>query len=153
MEKKGFPFITTRLKPKVRILHYLLTRILLPRNINIDYVIKDNIVPLRYLAKNIPTNWVDGVFHHTSHSREKYLANLPYGAMIIKILRTFNIDNLIEKSISSSNKIDYTSLRNMNINIKYKEPMDDWEDEEEEAEEIEDIYIKKIWENFQNIAR
>lgn len=60
------------------------------------------------------------------YSKEKPSADLPYEAMITRNLSNFNVDTKKENSISSSNKIDYTILRDMKINIKYLELRDDW---------------------------
>lgn len=92
MEKRKLLFWTTLLMPKVRIIHYLITRIILPRNNNNNYVIKDDIILLWLLTQNIPTNWVDKVFHHISYSKEKSPINFPYEALVKRILSTFNID-------------------------------------------------------------
>lgn len=70
IEKRKFSFRTNLKKTKVRIIHYLITRTMLPRKINNNYVIKDDITPLRLLIKNIPTNWMDGIFHYMSYSNE-----------------------------------------------------------------------------------
>ena len=144
-EKIRLPFRPTLFKPKFWIKHYLITRILIARNINNNYVNKDDIITNWILTQNIPTNWMDGTFHHMSYSKEKPSAELPYGEMITRILSTFNIDTHWEKAISPNNIIDYTSLKDMKIDIKYEELRDDWMIEEKEyPKEIKDIDINQI---------
>lgn len=46
MENKKVPFKFTQLKSKVRITHYIVTRIPFPRIINYEYVVREDIVPL-----------------------------------------------------------------------------------------------------------
>lgn len=46
MEKKKVPFKLIHLKPRVRTLHYLLTRILFSKIINHDYIVKKDLVLL-----------------------------------------------------------------------------------------------------------
>lgn len=66
-----------------------------------------------------------GIFYHMSHSKEKPSTELSHGEMITRILSTFNIDSQGEKTISSNNRIDHTSLRDMKIEIKYEELRED----------------------------
>lgn len=56
MEKNKVTLKTLHLKPKVRILHYLLNRIIFPRIINHGYVIRDDVVPLWLLTHEVKTN-------------------------------------------------------------------------------------------------
>lgn len=49
MEKNKVTFKFIHLKPKVRILHYLFTRIPFPRIINHVYIIREDVVPLSIL--------------------------------------------------------------------------------------------------------
>lgn len=107
MEKRIIHFRTSLFKPKVRIIHYLMTRIVLPRNININYIIKDDIIPLWLLTQSIPTNWLDEMFHHMSYYKEKSSTKLLYGEIITRILNTFNIDTQGENAISSNNNLIY----------------------------------------------
>lgn len=51
MEKKKFPFKVIKLKSKIIVLHYLLTRILFPRLINHNYVIREDTIPLWLLTQ------------------------------------------------------------------------------------------------------
>lgn len=88
-----------------------------------------------------------------SYSKEKPSTYLPYRAIIIRILRNVNINTQKEKSISSNNKIDYPSLRDMKINIKYEKLRDDWTNEEEDRKETKDIDILQVWEICQGISR
>lgn len=90
-----------------------------------------------------------------SQSRDKPSAELPYGSMITKVLRTFNIYTKKEQYTSSNNNIDYNNLRNLKINIRYEELRDDWENDEKEEEAEETLYIdiKQVWEIRHIIAR
>lgn len=67
--------------------------------------------------------------------------------MITRILSTVNIDAQGEKSISS-NRIDYTSLKDIKIDIKYEELRDDWTIKEDDTEETSTIDINQVWEIF-----
>lgn len=91
--------------------------------------------------------------YHMSYAKEKPSKNIPYGEIITRILRTFKINILREKSMAPNNRIDYTSLRDMKINVKYEEMRDEWTYEEEETKKSEEIDIKKVWKILQNIAR
>lgn len=90
-----------------------------------------------------------------SYSKEKSLAELPYGAMITKILSTFNIDTQGGKVISANKIIHYTSLWDMKIEIKYKKLRDDWttEEEEEDPKETEGTNNNQVWEIYQSIIK
>lgn len=59
MEDIKLPIKSRFLKPRVHASHYLLTRILFPRNINLIYVINDNIIPLWLLTKKFPIGWMN----------------------------------------------------------------------------------------------
>lgn len=50
MEKSHFPRKSNILKPKFCIIHYLLTKILLSKSLNLNYVIRDDVVPLWILT-------------------------------------------------------------------------------------------------------
>lgn len=51
MEKKKASFKSIHMKPKLRILHYLLTIILFPRIINHRYVVREDVVPVWLLTQ------------------------------------------------------------------------------------------------------
>ena len=133
MVEKKLPLRATLLNSKVRILHYLLIRILLPRNTNKQLCYKRwHYFHLASHTKH--TNKLGrGIFHHMSLSKEKPLTYIPYGAMITTILKIFKVYTLGEKSISSNNMMNYTNLRDMKINIRCEELIDDWINEEEES--------------------
>lgn len=75
--------------------------------------------------------------------RVKPSIDLPFRVMIRIILTHFIIDIQRERSISSNNKIDYTSIGNVKMKIKYEEVRDDWDNDEEE-DETNDIDIKQV---------
>lgn len=87
------------------------------------------------------------------HSKERHASRLPYGAMITKLLVTFNFDTMGESIDSSNHKINYTTLRYMKVLIKHGELRDDSVVEEKDLEETEKIYINKVFEICQRIAK
>lgn len=97
------PFKATRLKPKVGILYYLLTRILFPMIINHGYVVRKDVVSLWLLTQEIPTNWVE----------------LTYGLMITQLLTTINIDTMDETEDSTNHRITYNALKEIRAQIKH----------------------------------
>lgn len=86
MEKRKFSFQTFLLKPKVHVIHYLQTIILLPNNFNLNYVIRDDVVPLSLLIEKFPTNRIEGIFLHMITFKENMSAGLSFGAIITNAL-------------------------------------------------------------------
>lgn len=96
MGKKKVPFKTTHSRPKLRILHYLLTKILFPRIINHGYVLREDIVSLWLITQEIPTNWVEGILNHIIQCKKIPFAGLPYGPIITRLLATFKVYTMEE---------------------------------------------------------
>lgn len=114
MEKKKVPFKPVHLKPTVRILHYLITRILCPRIINNRYVIREYIVPLWLLTQKITTNWVEGMINHMIWCKEIPSVGLPYEPIITRLIAIFNIDTM-EKNTQEGGGV-YTQKLNSLLN-------------------------------------
>lgn len=72
MEKRKSPLKSIHLKPKVWNLHYLQTIILFPRNVNHNYVIREDVVALWILTHEVLTNWVEEIFNHMIFSKENH---------------------------------------------------------------------------------
>lgn len=96
MEKNNVPFKATDLKSKIKILHYLLTRIIFSRVINHGYVIREDVVPIWILTHEISTNWVEDLVNHMIQCKENSFTKLPYGPMVSKLLATFNVYTIYE---------------------------------------------------------
>lgn len=98
------------MKENVCVAHYILTSILLPGNINLDIIVKNDIVTLWLITQRFQTNLVEGILLHMNHIKQTQTIGLLYGALITKILVTFRIDPMGEEIASSSNKIDHSFL-------------------------------------------
>lgn len=125
MEKKKAPFRSIHLKPNVKILHYLLTRIMFPRIINHGFVVREDVVPLWLLTHKISTNWVDGMFNHMIRKEISYVG-LSYGPIITKLLANFNIDTMEEvEDLEKPYDLTYTSLKEIRVPINHREIEED----------------------------
>lgn len=77
MEKIKFSIKTSFLNPRVLVIHYLLIRVLLSRNINLNFVIKDDIVSLWLITGKFQTNWVDDI----GEAIESSINNIYYSSL------------------------------------------------------------------------
>lgn len=80
------------MKSKVCGIHYLLRRILFPRNINLKIVIRNDIVPLCLITQQFQTNWIEGILLEMYYCKQTHSIRIPYGALIAKLLGSFEID-------------------------------------------------------------
>lgn len=121
MEDGKIPINVSYLKPKVYVTHCLVPRILLPRQINLDIVIKEDVVPLWLLTQQFQTNCVEGVLFRMDHFQQTRTTWLPYRALITKVLVSFGIRTMREIMDSTNNKIYYSLLRRIKICIDHGE--------------------------------
>lgn len=121
MEKNKVPFKSSQLKPKVRIFHYLLTKILFPRNINHSHVQREYVIPLWLLSQEIPTNCVYLIFNNMIRCKYITSVGIPHEPIISRLLAAFNIDTMDGKEDSTNRRITYTDLRKIKVMIKYGE--------------------------------
>lgn len=105
MENKKLPIKASFLKSKVGIIHFLLTWILFPRKVILNFVIKEDVVPLWIIIKKFKTNWVEGIFLHMIYCKETQTDGFPYGGLITKLLGAFNINTMGEAMESLINNI------------------------------------------------
>lgn len=105
------------------------------------------------LTQEVPKDWVEGIFQYIIRSKEKQSVGLPYEAMITKLLAIFNIDTMDETIDSTNQQINYTSLREKKVHIKYGELMDEPMVKEEDLEETENASKNKVYEICQSIAK
>lgn len=86
-------------------------------------------------------------------SKENQSTRLPYGEIITKLITTFNIDTMDKVVDSSNNRIKYAALREMKVHIKHGELRVDPVVEEEDLEKLKNIWIIKVFEICQSIAK
>ena len=92
MEDRKLPIKVSNLKSNIHVAYYLIRRILLPRQTNLNVIIKKGVVPLCLQTQQFQTNWVEGMLLYMKHYKQTRAIGILYGAIIIKILATFIID-------------------------------------------------------------
>lgn len=82
MQDRKLPIKANYLKEKIRVVHYLITSILLPRRDNLGVVIKEDMIPLWLMTHRFQTNWVDEMLLHMIYCKENQSSGLPYETLI-----------------------------------------------------------------------
>lgn len=130
MEYRKLPAKADYLKV-IRVVHYLIMRILLPRQLNLDVVIKEDDIPLWLLAQQVQTNWVECMLIHMNHHKQTRITGFPYEALITKILASFGVKNMGKTMDSTHKKINHSLLIRMRVGIYYEELRNESMDEDE----------------------
>lgn len=135
--REGGPFPTSRFKVgylsvENRLLHYILCRVLLPRNGNYATVSEEDLLYMWALNKRVKLNWAYRIMKHMERVSEKPGPALPYAMLITKILEKFNVPLEGENSITvtDANRIREQNLRKMGLKKVDMHWVRDAEDEE-----------------------
>lgn len=131
MEDRKIPIKVSYLKAKIHVVHYLITRILLPGQDNLVVVIKEDVFPLWLLTQNFQTTWVEVMLIHMIHYKQTQIVGLPYEALITKILVVFRIYIMGETVDVIQTNINHSFLRIMRVCIFHGELRNESMDEDE----------------------
>lgn len=113
-------------------------------------------------TQHFQTNWFEGILLHMNHSKQSQIMGLPYEVLITEILVAFGINTMGEIVDSTNNKIDYSSLRRMNICLYHGELRNKSMDEDKDISQptAKDKTINNLMEmcqsnslSIQNVAK